>query len=720
MILKNKKVLVTGGASFIGSHLVDALVAKGASVRVADDLSSGNPENLREHLKSRRIELLKADLRDPDQTRRAVQGMQIVFHLAAAHGGRGYVDLHQAACAENLMLDGLVFRSCREAGVEKIVYASSGCIYPNHLQTDPKQTLYLTEEMAGPPYDADNLYGWAKLMGEMTLRAFAKEYGMKTASCRYFTVYGPRGIENHAVIAMIARAFLKQDPFEVWGDGCLLSDGHILSNPGIREISELCEKDRVLGSDGRYQPIVRTRSRHYLGELVTLKPLGMLPLRLTSEHPVLITRLHTQCNILGKNQPHRCKPNCWCLWKRCRPHHKPHAVDIQHLWVPASEVRVGDFVRVPRIQTEQPQVANLLQYAQPKCSRKYLPKNIPLDEDFAYFLGWYTAEGWTVWQRNRHNAARKAVVALALSHREAQVVKKLVHCIRRLGFRPHTRKRSSAYEVSFSATHLSKWLDDHVGKGAHNKRVAPQIFLERKYIIQVYLDALFRDAGWKSEYAHKLTSVSQRLLEEVQVLLAKVGKFGWVNWFTKSYGRRLVSQGVVGYANQTQRQYWLDEGNLFIPIQETGVLQFSGRVYNIETRDQTFCTPILVHNSQIRNWTYVGDIVEGTILAAEKINDGTAVNLGTMERIRVIDAVRMVLDYTGHKPKLRFRPEMPTGPLNRVADNSLAKQLLGWTPQVKFAEGLRRTVDWYFSTKDRTLLKSLPFDRLLTERGGQT
>jgi len=118
---------------------------------------------------------------------------------------------------------------------------------------------------------------------------------------------------------------------------------------------------------------------------------------------------------------------------------------------------------------------------------------------------------------------------------------------------------------------------------------------------------------------------------------------------------------------------------------------------------------------QIRNWTYVGDIVEGTILAAEKIDDGTAINLGTMERTRVIDAVREVLRYTGHNARLELHPEMPTGPLNRVADNSLARRLLGWEPKVKFIDGLHRTIDWYFATKDRDQVRAT-LDRMLTER----
>ncbi len=216
---KTRKVLVTGGASFIGSHLVDALVKRGAKVRVADDLSSGRLGNIQGHIDAGEIEFIQVDLREPGAADSAVNGSNVVFHLAADHGGRGYVDLHQAACSTNLMLDGLIFSACYKARVEKVVYASSGCVYPNHLQTDPNEILYLTEDMVGPPYDADNLYGWAKLMAEMTLRAYYQDWGMKSACCRYFTVYGPRGVENHAVIAMIARAFVGQDPFVVWGTG---------------------------------------------------------------------------------------------------------------------------------------------------------------------------------------------------------------------------------------------------------------------------------------------------------------------------------------------------------------------------------------------------------------------------------------------------------------------------------------------------------------------
>ena len=136
---KEKNVLVTGGTSFIGSNLVNKLVNLGANIRVIDDLSSGKLENIQQHINDNKVEFIKGDLRDTQTAKNVVSGMNIVFHLAADHGGRGYVDLHQAACATNLLLDTNVFKASYNAGVEKVVFASSGCVYPNFLQSDPKK-----------------------------------------------------------------------------------------------------------------------------------------------------------------------------------------------------------------------------------------------------------------------------------------------------------------------------------------------------------------------------------------------------------------------------------------------------------------------------------------------------------------------------------------------------------------------------------------------------
>jgi hypothetical protein len=87
-----------------------------------------------------------------------------------------------------------------------------------------------------------------------------------------------------------------------------------------------------------------------------------------------------------------------------------------------------------------------------------------------------------------------------------------------------------------------------------------------------------------------------------------------------------------------------------------------------------------------------------------------------MERVRVLDAVHMVLERAGYRPEVVTQPEMPTGPYNRVADNSLAKKLLDWEPKVSFEDGLRRTMDWYFATKNAEEVREI-LDPMLTGRG---
>jgi nucleoside-diphosphate-sugar epimerase len=215
-----ERVLVTGGGSHIGSTVVERVLARNpANVRVADDFSTGSRENIRPWVDAGAIELIEGDLRDANVAAAAARGMSVVLHLAADHRGLGYLDLHPYGGATNLGLESTVFQAALAAGVETISFASSACVYPVRLQGDPHQTLFLAEDLVGPPYEPDGLCGFAKLAGELTLRALHDEHGLRTSSARFFAAYGPRGLESHAVMAIIARAYLRRDPVEIWGNG---------------------------------------------------------------------------------------------------------------------------------------------------------------------------------------------------------------------------------------------------------------------------------------------------------------------------------------------------------------------------------------------------------------------------------------------------------------------------------------------------------------------
>ncbi|PSQ18863.1 nucleoside-diphosphate sugar epimerase [Halobacteriales archaeon QS_8_69_26] len=213
-----ERVLVTGGASFIGSHLVEDLVAAGADVRVADDLSSGSMAFL--SAVEDRVEFVEGNLKRRSVADEATRGMDTVFHLAADHGGRGYIANYPANCTTNMALSNTVFESAVQNGAERICFASSACVYPTDVQQERRR---LREDMVsfeerGGAY-ADETYGWAKLMGELSLQAFHEQYGVDASAVRIFTAYGPRENETHAIIALLAKAYAGQDPFRIWGDG---------------------------------------------------------------------------------------------------------------------------------------------------------------------------------------------------------------------------------------------------------------------------------------------------------------------------------------------------------------------------------------------------------------------------------------------------------------------------------------------------------------------
>lgn len=221
---EGKAVLVTGGASFIGSHLVDQLVQLGADVTVMDNLSSGKLENLR--YSRSKIHFSELDLEYSHLVDLVSKFRQksIVFHLAATHGGRGYINGHPADVCSNFSIDHHVFEASCKAGVEKVVFASSACVYPPQLQDQPGSDYLLREEDSNlsdleHKLSADLEYGWAKLMGEMQLRAFIEQYGLKGSCLRFVTAYGPRENETHSIVALIYKAFQRMDPYVVWGTG---------------------------------------------------------------------------------------------------------------------------------------------------------------------------------------------------------------------------------------------------------------------------------------------------------------------------------------------------------------------------------------------------------------------------------------------------------------------------------------------------------------------
>ena len=230
----HRRAIVTGGAGFIGSAMVDRLLELGADVLVVDklQLTTGSLAwrrklvRLENIFKAHGISHIPLEICDLETDRQRFQILaskaDAVFHLSAVFGGREFVDTKQADCSKMLSVDHNVIEASLQAGVERFHYASSACVYPDSLQTDPNYLLKEDDILStGEGWkSSDNLYGFAKLMGELQCVVFHKERGMKTSACRYLTVYGPGEFDtSHAMSALIEKALDRQDPYVVWGTG---------------------------------------------------------------------------------------------------------------------------------------------------------------------------------------------------------------------------------------------------------------------------------------------------------------------------------------------------------------------------------------------------------------------------------------------------------------------------------------------------------------------
>jgi len=213
------KTVVTGGAGFIGSHLVKRLLDEGREVVIADDFSRGRAQNLRDL--GIRAELRPIDLRDYKQALEATEGAESVFHLAARVGSVEF--LHGTDMAEllalqtNLVIDANVFRACLEREVQRLVYASSVSVYPIDCQQSYDVVLKEDDLRYINP---EGGYGWAKLLGEIQLQWMQRP---NIGIARIFNVYGENEQPDknaHVVEALIRKAILHPvEEFRVWGDG---------------------------------------------------------------------------------------------------------------------------------------------------------------------------------------------------------------------------------------------------------------------------------------------------------------------------------------------------------------------------------------------------------------------------------------------------------------------------------------------------------------------
>jgi GDP-D-mannose 3',5'-epimerase len=211
------QVLVTGAGGFIGHHLTKYLVARGYWVRGVD-IREPEFERTAAH------EFARLDLRDWQSCVDATAGMDEVYALAANMGGIGFIENNKAVIVrDNTLINMHTIEAARQSGVNRLLYASSACIYPSYLQNTTKVTPL--KEGDAYPADAEDGYGWEKLYMERTCRHYSEDFGLETRIVRFHNIYGPLGTydggreKSPAAICRKVALASMEDTIEVWGDG---------------------------------------------------------------------------------------------------------------------------------------------------------------------------------------------------------------------------------------------------------------------------------------------------------------------------------------------------------------------------------------------------------------------------------------------------------------------------------------------------------------------
>ena len=212
---KYQKILVTGGAGFIGSHIVDKLMEKGFEVTVLDNLDSGHIENIESHQGKENFHFIKGDIRDLDLIKKTLKDVDVVFHEAALASVT--LSVQNPMLSNDINVTGTLnlLKASSDLGVKRFIYASSAAVYGDTKTPEKREDM-----MTNPK----SPYGISKLAAENYVKIFHKLYGLETVSLRYFNVYGPRQrfdlqCAYGGVITIFTNRLLRDMPPVIFGDG---------------------------------------------------------------------------------------------------------------------------------------------------------------------------------------------------------------------------------------------------------------------------------------------------------------------------------------------------------------------------------------------------------------------------------------------------------------------------------------------------------------------
>ncbi len=215
---KDSRVLVTGGAGFIGSHLVDVLLDRGCSVTVLDNFATGKKENLSSHLGAEKLKLVRGDVCNPRAVNRALESCDVIFHMAAVVGVKQYVEDPLKVIWVNVFGTHNVLEAARRWDVDRVVFASTSEVYGRNPDVPLKEDA---DRVLGPTGVDRWSYATSKAIDEHACFAYHRLHGLRVTVIRYFNAYGPKqecSAYGSVVSRFVAQALMGK-PLTVFGDG---------------------------------------------------------------------------------------------------------------------------------------------------------------------------------------------------------------------------------------------------------------------------------------------------------------------------------------------------------------------------------------------------------------------------------------------------------------------------------------------------------------------
>ncbi len=385
------------------------------------------------------------------------------------------------------------------------------------------------------------------------------------------------------------------------GMECLHPDNFVSTNHGVKRAKDVTGDDKLIGRNGDYVSINKRMKDHYQGDLITVKTYGMLPIQVTGNHPVLISK-PKQIRV-RREEPTITRT-------------REYIIPSEPSFVKASKIEKGDYILIPKRRDKQNNSINLTKYAGTAHNAHKLPDDVTMNLDLAWLLGIYAAEGCS-------NPNSGSGIEFSFHINETELICRTQYTLQKVFGLKSTvsnNEEDNVSKVCTSSKALARFLTEHFGIHAPNKRVPQFVFNASYEFKKTFLEAIIDGDGCGRSYdnAFRIVSSSRYLLLDLQSLCMSMGHFASISLSRKEgtvtrikerdYETAGLWELVINFLGHIKAQYREDDNYFYLPVKKITSDFYSGDVINYETEGEkesnhTYCVGnIVTHNSDGEVW----------------------------------------------------------------------------------------------------------------------